>query len=255
MDCGIMHSRRSNGNMTVSCSDYWCDKQLLLRLTFLISNLGDWQAGKIPEDFEQSLLKFYREYLDDKGRVIRGREKNLEAFQYFVDRVLPSINCEVNKYGPVERKTKNLSQCFTITDEALGLALVENYCRAWHRKNLIKESNKRALLLQDEDGNGRGNRNGGREPHEMPPEWSYARWSGSQEGKRCSGWSEEGVNRFSEHARKIMELRKGLLTGEKLEEYLIDYWNGILKETKQRKKQKRVEAFEEDIFGGRFASV
>jgi autotransporter translocation and assembly factor TamB len=91
-------------------------------------------------------LEFFRDYLDDSGNVIEGREKNLDAYIYFIDRILPSVNYEVNDYGAVARKNKCLSQCFTVTDEAFALACVENYRLSWERKLLCRESMKAARL-------------------------------------------------------------------------------------------------------------
>lgn len=208
----------------------------------------------MPEDFELDLITNYRDYFDENGQLIEERKKNLDAFIYFVDRILPSINASLPRYNPGARKTKTLSNCFTTSDEAYALALVENYCERWVRKLRAKQS-KRAAQFQ-ESSMPSDSEEGEPLPHERPAEWFYARWTGSHEGNQCSGWHRDGIERFNEHARRITIQRADPMEGTKLEEYIKDHWKGTLKDRKEkRKKQVVVEAYEEDPFGGNLAAV
>jgi len=45
----------------------------------------------------------YRDYLDDDGSIIKGREENFKAFAWFVKNILTSVNWEVN-----DRKAKEV---------------------------------------------------------------------------------------------------------------------------------------------------
>ena len=85
----------------------------------------------MQEDFEEKLMEHYRNYLDGSGNLIPERSENFRAFLYFIDRILPSVNYEINNYKAVTKKTKLLRDCFTTSDEAFGLAIVENYTRSW----------------------------------------------------------------------------------------------------------------------------
>ena len=66
----------------------------------------DWEEGNVPDDFLDDLLDHYRDYLDANGNLIPERERNFNAFVYFIDRILPSVNFTVNEYGNVTKKLK-----------------------------------------------------------------------------------------------------------------------------------------------------
>jgi len=218
--------------------------------------LEDWEAGRVPENFEENLLEYYREYLDESGNLIPARKKNYEAYIYFIRRILPSVNYEMTDYGNVAKKTMVLSECFTVSDEAFALVMVLNYTLRWIRQMVKKESKKAELLGREwvMDPRARDGTLGNDVPaHEKTDEWFNARWTGSHEGNKCSGWSAEGIEKFSELAKNIQALRAERWSGEKLEEHVKDYWNGTLKEKKERKKQKLVTAFQEDWVGAHVA--
>ena len=207
--------------------------------------------GKIPDNFEEKLLQFFRDYLDQDGNVKPGREENLKAYIYFIDRILPSVNFEVNDYGPVARKNKRLSKCFTITDEAFALACVRNYRRRWDRLARKRQSKQAARsgnlsLLEGQVAD-----------HDHPPSWFYARWSGSHNGNTISGWAKEGIQEFEKHCTEIKRKRDDDVTGKMLEEYIMNYWKGTLKEKKKKAPKKRpyVVAFQEDDFNTKYAEV
>lgn len=214
----------------------------------------DWVEGKVPEDFVKNLFKYYRDYLDEKGKVISGREKHLQAWIYFVGRILPSVNSEINDYSAVPRKTKLLRNCFTSSDEAFALVMVLNYVESWIRKIKAKESKIQAARMGDDEQAGQSD--GEETPaHLMPKEWFHARWTGSQDGNKLSGWDEEGIEEFNKHADKINKLRAGEITGEKLETHLRDHWSGMLRAPNKRPKKKmKVKAYVEEMFG-KYAEV
>ena len=196
----------------------------------------------MQEDFEEKLMEHYRNYLDGSGNLIPERSENFRAFLYFIDRILPSVNYEINNYKAVAKKTKLLRDCFTTSDEAFGLAIVENYTRSWIRQFQAKESERKARLGQ---------------PGEFesivprPDNWFRARWSGSHLGNTSSGWSGEGLNRFTALSHEVNRLRIDNSTGDKLERYVRDHWKGCLaaKKKTKRPKQNIVAAYEEDLFG------
>ena len=189
--------------------------------------------------------------MDEDGNVKPGREEHLKAFIYFIDRILPSVNYEVNDYRPLARKNKRISKCYTATDEAFGLACVENYRQRWDRLCLKKESRRAARLGNLETADDEV------PAHEQVPEWFYARWSGSHLGNTISGWTETGVDRYNEHCKMIAEKRAGKVTGADLEDYIKKHWKGTLKERTGRKpKRKLVVAYREDhAFNTKYAEV
>ena len=72
---------------------------------FFCGFTDDWRA-KVPGRLLDKLLENYRDYFDEAGNMIPGREENFEAFVYFVDRILTSVNSKVNDYGPKIRNSK-----------------------------------------------------------------------------------------------------------------------------------------------------
>ena len=217
----------------------------------------DWEEGKVPDNFLDVLLDHYRDYLDANGNLIPEREKNFNAFVYFIDRILPSVNFTLNEYGNVTKKLKRLSSCFTVSDETFALANVENYYLRWSRKMEAKESKKLADLRRRVGTAHNDTPSISEMPaHEQPSEWFEAKWTGSKEGKNCSGWKKEGIARFNEHARHIEKLRAAVCTGEQLEEHVKNYWNGRIQEGKKKMKQHIVQAYEEDDLDvGEFAAI
>ena len=188
----------------------------------------------------------YRDYLDTNGEVRADRKKNYEAFLYFVDRILPSVNFEHTDYSPVVRKNNMLSQCFTISDEAFALSMVENYYTRWSRKLLAKESRKR-----ERQGQANVQEDGARPYHEMDSDWFKAKWTGSREGLVASGWSKAGIQRFNSNAKMIDELRADNDAGRMLEEHLRAHWRGRATNPKKCKpRQEIVEAFDDNLFDG-----
>ena len=208
----------------------------------------------MPVNFEEDLVTHYRDYLDSAGKVIPSRKKNLKAFIYFIHRVLPSVNYDLNDYGPVAKKNKRLSDCFTRSDEAFALVMVQNYTRRWIRQFEARETAKAARLagtftLEPKDGEVL-------QPYQQPPEWFHARWTGSQDGNKISGWDEAGIAVFSQHCEDIGKKRLDKKTGEILEKYIIDYWKGTIK-TKAKAKAKKivVAAWTEDVIDAQYAEV
>ena len=72
-------------------------------------------------------------------------KKNFEAFKYFVDRILPSVNAEFTKFGckkTVRRKRNTIREVFLVSDEAYGLLMIENY-EGWWRKQYENPGKKK----------------------------------------------------------------------------------------------------------------
>lgn len=213
----------------------------------------DWDEGKVPVNFEENLTTHYRDYLDKDGNVIPDREENLQAFIYFIDRILPSVNYEINKYGPLEKKNKKLSDCFTRSDEAYGYMMVRNYAQRWDRLMLAKESKKTDRLegtysaLPQADVP--------LKPYQQPSSWFHARWTGSQDGNKSTGWDKAGIVEFGKCGQMISQLRMQELTGATLDDYIINHWKGTIKSKASRSRPTVVEAWAEDQIDAKWEEV
>ena len=134
-------------------------------------------------------------------------KEEISNFEFFVDNILYMVNCRVTKWRTHGSK-ELLSQCFTVSDEAFGLLMAENYVEIWEKQ--LNENDK--LKWRKEIG----------EP----------KYSSSNRGQRCSdemSWKTEGIRRYYELCHMVSERRKSEQGGKALEEFIL--------EKKQPKKQ------------------
>eukprot|EP00980_Cylindrotheca_fusiformis_P012475 scaffold3068_cov133-Cylindrotheca_fusiformis.AAC.1 len=118
--------------------------------------IADLKQGKVPEGFSYETLKDgYRNYKIDEYDSEEKREKKkagLVAFQYFVDRILASVNADRTRFGPEKHKNRVgllLSDAFTVSDEAYALYMLENYETRWRLQS--QHPNDKNKWRQDED--------------------------------------------------------------------------------------------------------
>ena len=90
----------------------------------------------------------------------------------------------------------------------------------------------------------------------MPAQWFHAKWSGSHEGNKNSGWSKDGIDKFNELFQLVKERRATSSGGVGLDKHLRDHWKGALKERERRAKQPLVVAARDDgDFDTKYAEV
>ncbi|CAJ1943916.1 unnamed protein product, partial [Cylindrotheca closterium] len=148
--------------------------------------ISDWKEGVVPQNSEASLVTNYQDYVDDDGKARDNRKDNYDSFLYFIDRILPSVNADVTKYYGDARCQFGLSNAFTVTDEAFGLLMVENYVEQW--KALAKEWPS-SDTTEDQ----------GLKCKRMCS--LGGRYTGSEKGMVAGGWDNGGINRFNELAQ------------------------------------------------------
>ena len=188
-------------------------------------------------------MENYRDYFDKDGSLIPGREGNYEAFVYFVDRILTSVNSRVNDYSPKVRKAVELSKVFTVTDEAFALITLENYYERWVRmleagKNDADEDSEGGGVLLDKT-------------TQRTHDWFSAKYTSSQRGKQAMGWNVEGVARFTELAGMVKTRRWDDRMGSGLEKGLVRYWVGRDNGEGGRRAGEIVDQYvDHDLFGG-----
>ena len=157
---------------------------------------ADDKAGRL----DNTLIRNYHDYLDKDKKLREDRRPEFEAFVYMVDRILTSVNANVNRYRAATRKTTNLSEVFSVSDEAFALLMVDNYWVRWHRLRHPKEN--------------------------KPKEWYAAQYTGSEEGRNESGFTRKGVQKYNDLVKMVQEKRREDRTGKDLEDYLRMYWRG-----------------------------
>ncbi|CAJ1935148.1 unnamed protein product [Cylindrotheca closterium] len=196
--------------------------------------ISDWKEGVVPQNLEASLVTNYRDYADDDGKVRDNRKDNYDSFLYFIDRILPSVNADVTKYYGDARCQFGLSNAFTVTDEAFGLLMVENYVERW--KALAKEWPS-SDTTEDQGLKRKRMRSLG------------GRYTGSEKGMVAGGWDNGGINRFNELAQMVSTARKKLVETRKLENIIMNHWRGLEGDSEQRRKKAKqhiVTAYEDE---------
>ena len=174
----------------------------------------------MPENFPVSLFGNYRQYgLDNEDK------EEISNFEFFVDNILYMVNCRVTKWRTHGSK-ELLSQCFTVSDEAFGLLMAENYVEIWEKQ--LNENDK--LKWRKEIG----------EP----------KYSSSNRGQRCSdemSWKTEGIRRYYELCHMVSERRKSEQGGKALEEFILE--KGCPKRPTYKEEQMPVEDVIEEYHG------
>ena len=145
--------------------------------------------------------------MDSDGKLREDRRKHFEAFVYFVDRMLPSVNAEKNKYRGGDRKVAALKEVFTASDEAFALLMVDNYWERW--TNLYSG-----------------------EPDDK--ELTKAKYTSSDAGRCEMGYSVVGIEKYNELIAMVQERRKADRTGDKMDSYMMDYWCGKIDAGKKK---------------------
>ena len=146
--------------------------------------------NKIPDNFPQDL---FIDLDNDSNSSYRryGDEVN-ESFYYFVNRILSAINASVTNFH--NRKTIQLiSQIYTVSDEALGLILLENEYHVWLEQSKPKDKQNENNLKR--------------------------KYVSCKSGKKNS-WASEGKYRFYNFCVKIKELRNNNTYGNKVDEIM-----------------------------------
>jgi L-rhamnose mutarotase len=155
--------------------------------------------GDVPDDFVRVLLSTYRNH------TVTGCEDSKKAFEYFVNRILPAVNANHTRYH-AKKKKKLLSEIFTVTDEAFGLMLLENYEERWRKQH--REPDKKKWRQKSMN----------------------AKYTASINGVKTNTWSTDGMNKFCEWCNQVQELREDYTTGRRVEEQLLLMHNPVAKE-------------------------
>lgn len=113
-----------------------------------------------------------------------------------MERILPAVNASQTKYQ-TRKKTRLLSEIFTVTDEAFGIMLLENYEERWNKQYLESDKTK----WRNKDMN--------------------AKYTSSKNGVKTNTWSTEGRNKFCDWCKRVEILRKEESTGKQVEHELL----------------------------------
>jgi len=190
-------------------------------------SLAEWKKPDRKVGFDKKLFENYRDYLDITGEIREDRKEEFEMFAFLVDRVLTSVNAEINNYKGNTRKVTRLSSVFTASDEAFALLLVDNYWERW------------VGLKKDP---------GGKYP---------ARYTSSKNGRNSCGYTDEGVTKYNNLLKMVKEKRKEDRTGKYVEQRLMEHWRGKLGSGQIRIEKEEVMGVVDlgDLFGNEAVEV
>lgn len=166
----------------------------------------------------------YRDYFDEDGEIIAGREDNYKAFVWFVKNVLSAINFERNneraKRVYEEEDTNFISGVYSVTDEAFGLLMLKNYEKRW--RNQVKYPRYKLKDLTTED--------------------KYmAQFTSSLKGNAKLSWSGEGIRQYNEWMDKVEWLRGRKKTGVDMERFMFEKLEKSRKGGRRRRKNAALE--------------
>jgi hypothetical protein len=167
----------------------------------------------------------------DKYRGFGTSKEHREAFLYFTNRVLPSVNTSITKFERSKYK-KTISECFGYTDVAFALLMVVNYEARW-------TSQYEAMIEYP-----------GELRKTSEKKWKDAVYTSSTEGsRRGQSWRKEGLLRFN----SLCEMVKGQWareeTGIKVESYLQAWCRNQASMPPWPKEKEAVAAIAEDALG------
>lgn len=168
-----------------------------------------------PENFEHNLFENYRDYLDENGELLPEREKNYEAFEYFVNRILKSVNTRQTRLGSEtgeDESSHDIMAKFTVSDEAFALVLVQNYYEKWKKQS--EETS--------------------REKWKQVP----GRWTSSEQGNKAQGWDDDGIEAFFTNCEMVEKKRGEKRTGELVDQLWRD--RQLQKQGKSKRKSVKI---------------
>lgn len=84
----------------------------------------------MPKNLLENLMDDYNDCFKRDGNLI---PEKYEAFVHFVDQILTSVSSRVNNYTLKVHKAVELSNVFTVSNEAFTLITLENYYNCWVR--------------------------------------------------------------------------------------------------------------------------
>jgi hypothetical protein len=148
----------------------------------------------VPMNFATLILDKYRDFGTSKD--------HRDAFVYFTNRILPSVNASITKFERLKYQ-KTMSECFTYTDEAFALLMVVNYEARWTSQHV-------ALMENPQES---------RKAREKL--WKDARYTSSTEGsRRGQSWTKEGMLKFNSLCEMVKTQRDKEETGITVEKQL-----------------------------------
>jgi hypothetical protein len=148
----------------------------------------------VPINFANLILDKYHDF--------RASKDHQEAFVYFTNRILPSVNASITKFERLKYQ-KTMSECFSYTNEAFALLMLVNYEARW-------TSQHEALMENPRES---------RKTHEKL--WKDARYTSSTESiRRGQSWTKEGMLKFNSLCEMVKAQREKEETGSTVEKQL-----------------------------------
>ena len=160
----------------------WIDGALLMKLILFLAD-DDVVPGSFPgvvsitpnETGEPLLNKDYRKF---------GKEE----FEYFIVHLLSRTQPKRTKYNNQTRPNKSVSECFTPSDEAFAVLVLDNELHVWKQQLRLEKHGKRTMK-------------------EMRLAKKYTKGYTNKKDAKC-GWSRDGMSHYNQLRTEIRKLRQ-----------------------------------------------
>ena len=122
------------------------------------------------------------------------RKFGKEEFEYFLIHLLSRTQPKRTKYNKNTRPIKSISECFTPSDEAFALLVLDNELHVWEQQLQLERDGKKTIK-------------------EMRLGKKYTKGYTNRRGATC-GWSRDGMTYYNKLRTEIRKIRQETVVAE-----------------------------------------
>ena len=134
---------------------------------------------------------------NDEGKALLNKEYRKfgkEEFEYFIIHLLSRTQPKRTKYNKHTRPIRSISECFTPSDEAFALLVLDNELQVWEQQLQLERDGKRTIK-------------------EMRLGKKYTKGYTNKKGATC-GWSRDGITYYNKLQTEIRKMRQETMVAE-----------------------------------------
>ena len=134
---------------------------------------------------------------NDEGKALLNKEYRKfgkEEFEYFIIHLLSRTQPKRTKYNKHTRPIRSISECFTPSDEAFALLVLDNELQVWEQQLQLERDGKRTIK-------------------EMRLGKKYTKGYTNKKGATC-GWSRDGITYYNKLRTEIRKIRQETMVAE-----------------------------------------
>ena len=134
---------------------------------------------------------------NDEGKALLNKEYRKfgkEEFEYFIIHLLSRTQPKRTKYNKHTRPIRSISECFTPSDEAFALLVLDNELHVWEQQLQLERDGKKTIK-------------------EMRLGKKYTKGYTNRRGTTC-GWSRDGMTYYNKLQTEIRKIRQETVVAE-----------------------------------------